>query len=224
MNNPNRYANISRIVISKKAVKHEKMLNTTLKWMNSELDIYIGEMYEVPFFFNERSVLGFFISGLTRNSNTIVLQEFSCFKNRKQNQKKILGRADLYFYFDKVSYLIESKWCWSRYNKRSQIKQAFKRAKKALDQVSGYTKDAKVSKKNIFSLCFETIGFTKNELIKNYEENISAWKIKQRSDLSGLDFYALIEITANVKRKWYFYDDSDQLYFPVLAVYGVLNR
>jgi len=224
MNKPKRFTKISRTVISNKAAHHKKMLRNTLKWMNSELDRYIGEMEEVPWFYNERAVLGFFISGLIRNSNAIVLQEFACFKNTKQENKKILGRADLYFYLKNINYLVESKWHWARVKKRSRIDSAVKRARNALSQVYSYTKDAKVQKGTIFSLCFETIGFTKNDLINNYKESINTWQIKRSDALGGLDFYSLIEVTPNVENRWHYYNDQDVLYFPALAVYGVFRR
>jgi hypothetical protein len=138
MKKPTRFTKISSPVISNAAGHHAKMLKATLEWMNSELDRYIGETEEVPWCYNERAVLGFFISGLIRKSNAIVLQEFCCFKNTKQGKKKILGRADLYFNLEKVDYLVESKWRFTSVKKRSGIDAAAKRAREALSQVYSY--------------------------------------------------------------------------------------
>lgn len=102
--------------------------------------------------------------------------------------------------------------------------QSGKWAKKGLSQVSKYTLDAKVPKRNTFSLCFECIGFTEIDLINNYKQGIQSWRVKQKSELNGFDFYALIELTSNVDKDWCFYDDQDQLYFPALAVYGKVHR
>jgi len=218
MKKPTRFTKISSPVVSDAAGHHAKMLKTTLGWMNSELDRYIGETEEVPWFYNERAVLGFFISGLIRNSNAIVLQEFCCFKSTK---KETLGRADLYFNLEKVDYLVESKWCWTSVKERLGIGAAVEWAREALSQACSYIKDAKVHKGTIFSLCFEALSFTKNDLSDNYVENINLWQIKGSDALGGLDFYSLIEVTPNVEHRWHYYDN---LYFPALAVYGVFNR
>jgi hypothetical protein len=84
MKKPTTFTKISSPVTSKAASRHAKMLRATIKWMNSELDRYIRETEEVPWFYNERSVLGFFISGFIRNGNATVLEEFSCFKKEKE--------------------------------------------------------------------------------------------------------------------------------------------
>ncbi len=215
------FTKISSPVISSAASHYATMLKATLKWMNSELDRYIGETEEVPWFYNERAVLGFFISGLVRNGNATVLQEFCCFKNTKQEKKETLGRADLYFNLHKVDYLVESKWCWTSVKKRSAIVAAVKRARKAWYQAKTYAKDARVPEGTIFSLCFEAIAFKENDLSHDYRKSINLWRIKGIDALGGLDFYSLIEVTSNVEHKWHYYDN---LYFPALAVYGVFNR
>ena len=199
------------------------MLNAALEWMNSELDKYIGETEEVPWFYNERAVLGFFMSGLIRNSNAIVLQEFCCFKNANQKGKKVLGRADLYFNLEDVDYLLESKWCWTSVREQSGIDSAVEWAKEALAQACTYKEDARVHKGTVFSLCFEAIAFAKSEFCDNYAESADfyLWRIEQSDALCGLDFYSIIEVTPKVNRRWHFYDN---LYFPALAVYGVFRR
>jgi len=222
MKKPTTFTKISCPVISNAAVHHSKMLNATLEWMNSELDRYIGKTKEVPWFYNERAVLGFFISGLIRNSNAIVLQEFSCFKNVNQKGKKVLGRADLYFNLEDLDYLVESKWCWTSVRERSGIDSAVRWTKEALAQACSYKEDASVQKGAVFSLCFEAIALAKREFSDNYAESadLSLWRIERSDDLCGLDFYSIIEVTSKVKRRWHFYDN---LYFPALAVYGVFR-
>ena len=221
MKKQTRFTKISSPVISNAAGLHATMLKTTLEWMNSEFDRYIGETEEGPWFYNERAVLGFFISGLIRNGNAIVLQEFSCFRKTKQEQKETLGRADLYFKLKGFDYLVESKWCWTSVKERSGIEAAVKWAREALSQAISYVKDAKVQKGTIFSLCFEAIAFTKKDFNDNYVEFINLWRIKRSDALGGLDFYSLIEVTPNVEHSWHYYDN---LYFPAIAVYGVFNR
>ena len=220
MNKPYKFKQISVPVISESAAPHSKMLNSTLEWMNSELDKYIGVTKEVPWFYNERAVLGFFISGLIRNSDAIVLQEFSCFKNANQKDKKSLGRADLYFNLESVDYLVESKWCWTSVNERLGMEAALHWAREALNQACYYNKDAKVRKRNIFSLCFEAVAFAKTIFRDKKAECLKLWQIDHCNALGGLDFYSLIEVTTNVKNIWHFYDN---LYFPAIAVYGVFN-
>jgi hypothetical protein len=139
----------------------------------------------------------------------------------KRKKKPTLGRADLYFNLKKVDYLVESKWRWTSVNKRSGIDRTGKWAKEALKQVQDYTEDARVPKENVFSLCLETIAFTKNDFNHNYKESINLWQIKRSDALGCLDFYSLIEVTLKVEPEWHCYDD---LYFPALAVYGVFNK
>ena len=97
------------------------------------------------------------------------------------------------------------------------------RARRARSQGSKYSNDARVPKRNIFALCFHAIGFSKNELIKNYDEGIKKWKVRKKDELEKLDFYGIIEVSSKVKKIWCHYDDQDDLYFPALVIYGMVN-
>jgi len=214
------FTQISSPVISSQAGRHRAMLTSALTWMSDEFDKYIKAIGEVPWFYNERAVLGFFISGLLRRGNAIVLQEFSCYKGKDQKKRSDLGRADLYFNFNGVDYLVESKWCYTLANSRSKVDAAVKWANKALSQANHYARDANVKKKNVFSLCFEVI-YCAEKNYRDYLKNIACWKIKKVNELCGLDFYSVIEVTNAVQKKSYRYKQD---LYPALAVYGVFNR
>jgi hypothetical protein len=214
------FTQISSPVISSQAGRHKAMLTSALTWMSDEFDKYIKATDEVPWFYNERAVLGFFISGLLRQGNAIVLQEFSCYKGKDQKKRSRLGRADLYFNFNDVDYLVESKWCCTLANSRSRVDTAVKWANEALSQANRYARDANVKKENIFSLCFEVI-YCAEKNYRDYPKNVACWKIKEVNELCGLDFYSVIEVTNDVQKKSYRYKQD---LYPALAVYGVFNR
>lgn len=213
------FTKLSDPVISRRIQRHKEMLTSALIWMNGELDRYIGATENLPWFYNERAVLGFFISGLIRQGDAIVLQEFSCYKGSKLHQLNIIGRSDLYFILQDEDYLVESKWCRTSANERSDNEEANKWANSALQQANLYRKDAGVKMKNVFSLCFESICFTNRQHTK-YKKTIDEWRVKEESDLYGLDFYSLIEVSSKMPKKWY---HSDGLYFPALSIYGLFN-
>jgi hypothetical protein len=215
------YTKISKPVISSRVEqRHKKMLILSLKWMQAEFDKYIKTTEEVPWFYNERAVLGFFISGLVRRSNAVVLQEFSCQKGKNQGKKNSSGRADLYFTFEDVKYLVESKLCYSPVKTDSDIVEAEKWTKRALRQANGYRKDAEVEKENVFALCFEVIYCAENNF-EEYAEKIKEWQIKEVNMLGELDYYKLIEVTQAVDKQSYCWN---KYFYPALAVYGVFNR
>jgi hypothetical protein len=213
------FTKLSDPVISRRIQRHKEILTDTLSWMKEEIDRYIGIAQEVPWFYNERAVLGFFISGLIRRGNADILQEFSCYKCKKYNTSKNLGRSDLFFLLRNDRYLLEAKWCCTSANERSDNEEANKWANSALQQANLYRKDAGVKKKNVFSLCFESICFTKRQHTK-YQKTIDEWRVKEESEIYGLDFYSLIEVSSKMPKKWY---HSDGLYFPALAIYGLFN-
>ena len=215
-----KFTTISPLVLSSRAKRHRPMLSPSLKWMNDEFGRYIRETDEVPWFYNERSVLGFFISGLVRKGDAVVLQEFSCYKGKGQSKKRKLGRADLYFNLKGSDYLAEAKWGYTLVNTRSEIDGAVKWAKQGLYQANQYAKDAKVKKANVFSMCFEVIYCSATKY-DDYTEDIKAWKIKDTNELCGLDYYSLIEASATVHKKFYRYKNE---FYPALAVYGLFNQ
>jgi hypothetical protein len=211
---------MSPIILARRVIRHKPMLTSALMWMSEELNRYISEIQEVPWFYNERSVLGFFISGLIRRGDAIVLQEFSCYKGKHKTSKKNLGRADLYFKFNDIDYLVEAKWCYTSINTRTGFDTAEEWARAALVQANSYAKDAKVHKRNVFSLCFEAI-YCAEKNYKNYSKNINKWKITEVKELCGLDYYSLIEVPAAVPKKSYRYEND---LYPALAIYGLFNR
>lgn len=214
------FTKISSQVISDRVKHHKTMLSSALRWMNKEIGRYVEKAEEVPWFYNERATLGFFISGLIRESDAVVLQEFSCHKGMKQRKSKSLGRSDLFFVFKNEGYLLEAKWSCNAVNQRSNFTDAEKWAREALEQANLYRKDAKVNKPNVFSLCFEAIYCINRPKI-DYAAILEEWRIKQVKDINGLDFYSLIEVTPETHKNWYRYNN---FLYPALAVYGLFNH
>ena len=101
--------NFAEIVVNE-ARKSNEFIKFTLKDLSKEFDKYMNEMREVPWWYNERAMLGFYISGLLRNRNNFVLQEYCCKKGKKATKK---GRADLLFKYRNDLYLTEAKLCWT---------------------------------------------------------------------------------------------------------------
>jgi hypothetical protein len=214
------YTKISAPIFSRCVENHHKrMLKSSLRWMNQELDRYIKLTQEVPWFYNERAVLGFFISGLIREGNATVLQEFSCQRGSNPTKKNSSGRADLYFSYNEEDYLVESKWCMTSVNERSACGEALKWAKRGLRQANRYRMDAKVERENIFALCFEAISTTQK--LDDYRDLVQKWQVKEETDLAGLDFYSLIQVTSSTKTAWHHYQKR---FFPALAIYGLFNH
>lgn len=209
---------IGSLVISKRIRKHRAMLQRTLKWMSEEFDSYIDKHKAVPWLYNERAILGFFVSGLARNSDAVMLQEFSCQKG-KGRQKRKSGRADLFFSLDGVNYLLESKCGYSAVDTRSEMDEAKKWAEEVLEQANQYAEEAEVKKGNIFSMCFNVV-YCSEKKIKDYSKKINDWHIKG-SELAGLDYYTLIEIANRKRKKVYSYDGYR---YPAIAVYGLFNH
>lgn len=179
------YTKISKPVISRRVEGHKIMLKSTLTWMNEELDRFIKGTKEVPWYYNERAVLCFFISGLVHNGDAAVLQEFSCHRGKNPTKKNSLGRADLYFNLQNRDYLVEAKWCYSSFNDRSGFDQAAKWAKLGLRQGNCYRADAKVERENVFVLCFEAIAFTES-LIGNYDSTLWTGDSRKKLTWQGL--------------------------------------
>lgn len=210
--------------------KHQKLIDQSIRSMKDEFDRFIQEMEEVPWLYNERALLGLYISGLVRNRNTVVLQEFVCDKG-KSGEKR--GRSDLLFVHNKERYLIEAKLCYSSAKTKTTFKGAAKWAKEVLKQANSYREspDFKnyVKAANIFSLCFEGIWCTQNNIDNFLNEDLRDWTDESEIKKSELDFYYLIHADKNeIKRKgksikWPIKGDK-YFFYPAVAVYGVFNK
>lgn len=92
----NSYTKISRTIISNKAKRFAKMLRTLLRWMNIELNNYVELTNEIPWFYNERAILGFLISGL---AGIVILSFYKNLLALKTGDELKSDRADQIYIF-----------------------------------------------------------------------------------------------------------------------------
>jgi hypothetical protein len=210
--------NFAEIVVNE-ARKSNNFIKCTMKDLSKEFDKYIDGRKEVPWWYNERAILGFYISGLLRNKNNFILQEYSCNKGKKASKK---GRADLLFKYNNVFYLTEAKLYWTSIDTDSDFKDAEKWAKQVLQQANKYAQNERgtVNKKNIFSLCFEIIYCT-NKAYSNYSKLINGWSDAKEA-LHYLHFYSLIQLKKPTDSNINFCENN--YYYPCIAVYGLFNK
>lgn len=205
-----------------KPSKHKALIDRSISRLQEEIELFIQEMKEVPWLYNERALLGLYISGLVRDSNTVVLQEFVCGKGKTGRKR---GRGDLLFINNNEGYLVEAKLWRSSIKTKSDFSDAYKWAKKTLKQAIEYSQheDFKWEEPvNVFSLCFESVWCSKNNL-NNFERDRRLWTEDCEIKESGLDFYYFIhsnerEIKEKKHIKW-----NDNYFHPAVAVYGVFN-
>ena len=210
--------NFAEIVVNE-ARKSNEFIKFTLQDLSKEFDKYMNERREVPWWYNERAILGFYISGLLRNKNNFVLQEYSCKKGKKGTEQ---GRADLLFKCNNDLYLTETKLYWTSIDTNSDFKEAEKWAKQVLQQANKYSPNERgtVKKKNIFSLCFEIIYYS-NKAYSDYSKLINGWSDAKEA-LHYLHFYSLIQLN---KSKAANIDFCENNYcYPGIAIYGLFNR
>jgi hypothetical protein len=213
---------ITKLKEVQKPRKNPKLIKNSIKSLQKEFDKYIEEMEEVPWLYNERAVLGFYIAGLIRNTKNLVLQEFSCNKGKTKSNKGNRGRADIWFQYNNQEYLAETKLWFSYVNTDTDCNDTLEWAQNALIQANQYNvKPWSVKKSNVFSLCFEVIFCTKKNL-KQFRDIVrKEWC--DVSELNRLDFYYLIELNQDFfnKTKYFQYQDK---YYPAVAVYGLFNK
>jgi len=207
-----------------KPKKHIKLIQNSIKFLQREFDKYIKEVKEVPWWYNERAVLGFFISGLTRNSSNLIFQEFSCVKGKSKGAKNKSGRADIWFQYGNREYLAETKLCFTSINTRNDTdsEHEYRWTKDALKQANQYDlKEWSLKKANVFALCFEVI-YCKRDSLNNLETTLlNEWCIKNESN--KLDFYYMIYLHPNILNKKSYLKHGDY-YYPAVAVYGLFNK
>ena len=203
-------------ILMNEAKDSNTFIKYMIKDMQKEFDTYIREMKaDIPWWYNERALLGFFISGLLRNKSNFVLQEYSCYKGKKSAKP---GRADLLFQYDGNKYLTEAKICWTFINTKSDLTDAQKWANNVLIQANKYAyNENDIQKKKVFSLCFEVIYCGKASF-GNYTDLIKDW-IDKRA-LHYLDFYSLIQLKTTILQNSKF----ENYYYPALATYGLFNK
>jgi len=100
-----------------KDIRIKQFITSSLEWMKKEMELYYDSLQTCTkysddglFTYNERTYLGFFLSGIIRNDkggNFSAIQEFGVY-----NKNKSKGRADLLILDKKedIYYLIEAKF------------------------------------------------------------------------------------------------------------------
>jgi hypothetical protein len=213
-------------VLTNEAKGSHGFIKETIQNMSREFDFYIraSQVKDVPWWYNERAVLGFFISGLLRNKNNFVLQEYSCDKGK---EAKNSGRADLLFTYKGKNYLTEAKFTWTSIKTKGTLDDAKQWAREVLNQAKEYSfNDKRVPKPNIFSLCFEVIYCTNQDYddAKHYRALLKKWQ-EGKDALNYLDFYALIGLKRdNTKKIDFGHSETDKWCYPAIAVYGLFNK
>ena len=195
--------------------KHQEFVKSTVGYMTTEFEKYITGEQEVPWYYNERATLGFYINGLVRNNkDAVVLQEFSCGKGKDNKQK---GRSDLWIRYAGKSYIVEAKQHFSSINTNSDFGDAEAWAKSALKQAADYFHDDTAV---ILSLCFEVVYCSETEL-GAYPDLIKSWREEEKHNL---DFYTVIYVDdVDIKNNKGFLK-SDSWFYPAVAVYGIFNK
>jgi hypothetical protein len=210
------------VLEKKKSKKHSRLIENSIKDMTREFDKYIKEVKQVPWWYNEKSLLGFYMGGLIRKTDAVILQEISCSKGKKGDKK---GRADLWFKYLGKEYITEAKLCYTSLNTDTNFEDATKWAQAVLDQANKYRKDLEVKKDNVFSLCFEVI-YCKQENLENFSDVIEKDWLCDKSP-NKLHFCYLILLNKHLlKKKKYFQDrdsDNNVYYYPAVMVYGLFN-
>jgi len=213
---------ITRLIEVQKPKKQIGLVQNSIRCLQREFDRYINEVKEVPWWYNERAVLGFFISGLTRNSKNLVLQEFSCERGKSKGAKNQSGRADIWFQYDNREYLAEAKLCFTSINTRTDCDDEYRWTKNALKQANQYNvKEWSVRKANVFALCFEVIYCKEDSLKKLEDTHLKEWCDKNES--KPLDFYYMIYLNHDMLTKESYFKYGDY-YYPAVAVYGLFNK
>lgn len=209
------------IIPVRNSKKHADLIQNSITNLGRELDRYIEIMKEVPWWYNEKSLLGFYMGGLIRNTDAVILQEISCSKGKKGDKK---GRADLWFKYLSEEYITEAKLCYTSINTDPDFEDASKWARAVLAQANKYRKDLEIKKDNVFSLCFEVIYCKRNNL-KNILEKIKNNWINESNDkgILKLNFYYLIHLNQNTLDRLQYFEYKDE-YYPAVAVYGLFNK
>jgi len=203
--------------------------------MVKEFDKYIDrehypnepEKSDLPWWYNERATLGFYISGLLRDSKNIVLQEFACEKRKQKGHdnlslKQLKGRADLYINHCEERYLLEAKFCFTEIKDKSDKDREWGLG--ALEQARNY-KVVGIPGGNKFSLCFESVYHNgeksnRENLLKNYNwlnasEIMSYW---------NYDFYGVVALSDEALSQGIGRLEEDGNWYPALAVSGCKNK
>ena len=202
----------------------------TIKLMNDEFNRYIGYMmktkyHDIPWWYNERALLGFFAAGLARHKDALVFQEFTCSKGKASKKEKSHGRADLLFRYKEHNYIAEAKLYFSPIDTKTDYKDAVSWAAEVFQQAQSYhKKDFPFKADYILSLCFEVIYCHENK-IEEMQELLKGWR--DTTWVKPASFYcALIELDLNNKEIKYDWqaDNGATYYYPALAVYGKIKK
>jgi len=204
-------------------------LKKTIKAMVNEFDMYAKATNQVPWWYNERALLGFYAAGIARCTRSVLLQEYSC---NKAGRKERIGRADLWIrYKDSASMrrnhslLFEAKHMEVT-SFSYATKWDYKGEEEAMRQACKYAKSPEDSIDFIGSLYFTTIRcyYAKSA------EIVQKWTILDGfpKQLNGY-FYCIVKLLkhSNVKcymdENWKVSNAKKAKYaYPALCISGIL--
>ena len=232
--------------------EHIKFIYSSIHGMAKEFDKYIKRGRDVPWWYNERAILGLFAAGITCDSNNIVLQEYSCVKG-KGSKKGKRGRADLWIWYKGKEYLAEAKAGQNKIQEKASVSRyiairanSYKKpdwkkfkdiAKNALKQAKSYIENKNKWRPDfILSLCFQTLYCKSGikdirEAVNSINNRGSYWR-DVSNILTHFDFYGIIIL----KKKWLnekkdlSNDKGDVLFnydrfaYPAMIFYGLIEE
>jgi hypothetical protein len=227
-NNSNKYfewdINYSNQIEQDKCIK--LFLETSLTALMKEFLKYTDAVKEVPWWFNERALVGFFASGIIRNSNNfIALQEYVTNKTSKKKIKR--GRCDLWVNYknkknENKRFLFESKIRDRCISNKILLKFDDKWLQSALTQAENYAENEpkEYSVNYVCCLCFTCIK-TK---INNYKNFIQG--TYNNLELSGRcnvkRFCCFVNLKKTMQKKINFKLDKNYCY-PALWITGLIK-
>jgi hypothetical protein len=194
----------------------KRYIETSLQALVNEFNIYTNATKQVPWWFNERALLGFYTSGLVRNTKNSILQEYSCYRGKRN------GRADLWVYVPEKNkrIVLESKLEFFNMYKFNE-NWSFVWENEAIEQAKEYAKN-EPNVDYVGCLYFYSL-YCKTD--KDMENNIDKWlnisKFPNANDSNGY-FYAFFRLlNYNNKAILYKYDDC---IYPALCITGILKN
>jgi hypothetical protein len=208
---------MSALVTVVKAKKQGTFIERSLQEMTEEFEKYFIATEDVPWWYNERAVLGFFIAGLLRHKKSMVLQEFGCEKGLRGSKK---GRADLWFQHNDETYLVESKMCFSAANTRSGFDEARQWANSVLRQAKRYREASEVD--HVFSLCFEAI-YCRMGKLQHFSQAMEENWLTMKAALKELDFYCVVRLSDEIMEQHSERYEYGEIYYPAVATYGLFG-
>jgi hypothetical protein len=213
----------------------KKFIEESLEATVDEFDRYIDYNKEVPWWYQERPLLGFFASGLVREKKHTVLQEYCCEKGKKEVKVvKEVGRADLWIGHSDLKdspepgILLEAKHCYWDIMKNDEMKNnewEIDWEKEALKQASDYTGDRAAHIQYVCSLCFVSL-YSTIEGFKQIAERMKYWEDLSRFPTTEDGyFYSVISLNdKNLENEKKLYTGGDTYLYPAVLISGIFQK